>query len=95
MSTSYKKERNKSYYSNCFIPKNDLCIQYKIVEIKENTNDIGHYYFAVLKRKKKTCALFILYFCFLTFRQILSHKLVIRTRCQAFECLQISVAYKG
>lgn len=40
MSTSYKKERNKSYYSNCFIPKNDLCIQYKIVEIKEKIQTI-------------------------------------------------------
>lgn len=65
MSTSYKKERNKSYYSNCFIPKNDLCIQYKIVEIKENTNDIGHYYFDVLKRKKKNMC--IVHFIFLFF----------------------------
>lgn len=41
MSTSYKKERNKSYYSNCFIPKNDLCIQYKIEEIKEKIQTIS------------------------------------------------------
>lgn len=65
MSTSYKKERYKSYYSNCFIPKNDLCIQYKIVEIKEKIQTIlGTIILSSEKKEKKHmhCSFYIFVF---------------------------------